>query len=287
LAVSSCGGVSTGDGAPGLDVNFSSLQSSASVEKNVSYGPGMYRNMDIYTPSHAAPDRPVLIFFHGGFWQNGDKKDYAFIGQTMAQHGILTIVANYSLYPQAVSPAFLKDGADAVAWIRENIAAYGGNPRRVFLMGHSAGAYIATMLALNPDYLAQDGLAPSSIAGVIGLAGLYDFLPLSGKPYAAVFSNDQPLENTQPTHFASAAAPPMLLITGSNDDTVDPANSTALAARIKEKGGRVKLSIYPRIGHVGLLLPFSPDSHGSTAIVDEVTAFITSQPDSNGIAKAH
>ena len=257
----------------GFNVNFSS-QSSASVEQNVPYGPGAQRTLDIYTPSRPAQDRPVLVFFHGGFWQSGDKKDYDFIGRTMAQRGVLTLVVNYRLYPQAIFPDFVKDGADAVAWTRENIAAYGGNPRRVFLMGDSAGAYIAVMLALDPQYLAQDGLAGSSIAGVIGISGLYNFLPLGGKTYAAAFNSFKVPETTQPVHYASANAPPMLLITGQNDDMVDPANSATLASAIKAKGGKVDLSLYPQSGHIGLLLPFSPAYHGSTRIVDEVTAFL-------------
>ncbi len=203
--------------------------------------------------------------------------DYDFIGRTLAAKGVLVVIADYRLYPEVTFPEFLYDGADAVAWVRQNAASYGGNPNHIFLMGHSAGAYIALMLALDPEYLAHAGMAPADLAGVIGISGLYDFLPQTGASYAPIFQDAMPVAKTQPVAFASRQTPPILLLTSDHDDVVDPRNTSALAGKLKEKGGRVDTITYPETGHIGILLPFSPLFHGSSAIVDDVTSFIAGQ----------
>jgi acetyl esterase/lipase len=124
-------------------------------------------------------------------------------------------------------------------------------------MGHSAGAQIATLLALNGDYLQAEGLDPTMIAGVIGLAGPYDFLPLQDATLKAIFGPEAQWLESQPIDFVRPGAPPMLLVTGGDDDTVDPGNTQRLATRLRAAGDHVTETIYPAIGHKILIGAFA------------------------------
>ncbi len=243
--------------------------------RDVPFGSDPREALDIYHPDTPGAGRPVLVFFYGGGWRSGDKADYAFLGQTMAKRGIVTVIANYRLYPQVTFPAFLSDAADAAGWAVRHASEYGGDPHRVYLMGYSTGAYMAAMLTLDRQYLARDGLAPTDYAGMIGLAGPYDFSQIS-KEYAALFPDgNSPRAN--PVDQVTGQPPPMLLLSGSNDDVVPVQNTSLLAARVNAAGGRATVITYPGVGHIGIMLPFSAVSHSNAAIVDDVTAFLKSK----------
>ena len=199
---------------------------------DVSYAPGDRHDLDIYAPNGRSA-APVVVFIYGGRWSFGDKADYRFVAAALAARGFLTVVPDYRLYPQVRFPAFLRDNAAAVAWTKANIARYGGDPRRIFLMGHSAGAYNVAMLTLDKQWLAADGLDPDrDIAGMIGLAGPYDFLPLTDADVKDIFSPAEDLRLTQPITFARGNAPPMFMAAGTADQTVMPRNTEHLAAAI-------------------------------------------------------
>jgi len=136
------------------------------VVRHLHYGPSPAQIVDVYAPDRAA-DAPVVVFIHGGSWRTGDPDMYAFVGAALAARGIVTVLAGYRLYPQATYPAFLQDSARAVAFARDYAAGFGGNPACLFVMGHSAGAYNALMLALDPRWLAPG----TALVGAIGLAG--------------------------------------------------------------------------------------------------------------------
>jgi poly(3-hydroxybutyrate) depolymerase len=122
----------------------------------VAYGPLPRQRLDIYAPPDA--DRaPVVVFFYGGSWRSGDRADYRFAGDALASRGIVAVIADYRLYPEARYPTFLQDAAQVVAWTQQHIGGYGGDPGRVFVAGHSAGGYIAAMLALDPRWLHRAG----------------------------------------------------------------------------------------------------------------------------------
>jgi acetyl esterase/lipase len=139
-------------------------------------------------------------------------------------------------------------------------------------MGHSAGAYNAVMLGLDPDWLRQAGGDPSQIGGVIGLAGPYDFLPITDPDVVPVFPHPGPA--TQPISFVGAAKPPLLLLTGDADTKVKLRNTRALAARTVAAGGQAETHIYPRIGHVGLILAVAPVFQWRAPVVHDVMTFI-------------
>ena len=242
----------------------------------VAYGSDPRQSLDIYAPRDAR-DAPVLVFFYGGSWNSGRRQDYAFAGRAFAAQGFVTVVADYRLLPEVHYPAFVEDGAAAVAWTRAHIGQYGGDAARIGVTGHSAGAYIAMMLALDPRWLAAAG-APGAVKAVVGMAGPYDFYPFEqGGAAEAAFSVAADPRDTQPiAHVGDAvrgAVPPALLLTGGEDVTVKPRNAKALAAALTAAGAIVETRIYSGIGPIGLILAVSKPFRAKAPALADAAAF--------------
>lgn len=217
---------------------------------DIVYAPGPRHSLDVYAPAGAASRAPVVVFFYGGGWETGEKSTYRFVGANLAEHGMVVVIPDYRLYPAVRFPAFEQDAAAAVAWVKANIARYGGDPHRLFLMGHSAGAQIAALLALDPEYLRAEALSRRDVCGVIGLAGPYDFHPAT-RTERAIFGAS--MGWGQPIAFAQSGAPPMLLLAGLSDRTVDPGSTLRFAARLNAGGGSARGRLYPGISHTGIV----------------------------------
>ncbi len=244
---------------------------------NLAYGPLARQKLDVYTPTVAAPSGgwPVAVFFYGGSWNSGERADYRFVGSALAARGVLTLVADYRLYPEVRFPEFLRDSALAVAWGLTEAGRLGGNPKRVFVMGHSAGGYNAAMLALDPRWLASAGHAPTELAGWIGLAGAYDFLPSSLPDVQPVFFHPNYPPNAQPIDFGSVRAVPTFLGAPVTDAVVSPTRSTlALAARLEAAGTPLTLRMYERASHSTLIGAFSPPLRFLAPVLDDVLDFM-------------
>ena len=210
------------------------------VASGVAYGPGPRQALDVWAPrSQSAVPRPVVVFFYGGAWNSGSRGDYGFAGRAYAAKGFVAIVADYRLVPQVRFPAFVQDGAMAVKWTRDNAARFGGDPARLTLAGHSAGAYIGAMLALDPQWLRAAGVPSGTVRAAALLAGPYDFLPLTDIRAADAMGNWPRPQETQPIHYARADAPPLWLAAGTADTVVKPRNSAALAGRLQALGAPV------------------------------------------------
>jgi acetyl esterase/lipase len=237
------------------------------------YGDGFRHKLDVYRPRGGAR-APVIVFFYGGRWQSGGKGWYRPLAAALAARGYATVVPDYRLYPEVRFPEFLIDGAHAIRWTRDNIAAFDGDPRQLFVMGHSAGAYIAAMLALDPQWLGGVGLRPDrDVAGLIGLAGPYDFLPLKDPKLVDIFDGpDRAI--TQPISFADGAKPPALLITGAADFVVAPGNSSRLAARLRRSGNDATDLAYPRLGHFTILAGLVPLLSGLMPLMRDLRTFV-------------
>ena len=247
-----------------------------SRQADIAYGPLPRQKLDVYVPDAAVKrPYPVVVFFYGGGWESGKRENYRFVGAALASRGVVTMVADYRLFPEVVFPAFVEDGALAVRWAQDHAAESGGDPKRLFLMGHSAGAQIAAMLALNKQYLQAAGADPHLIAGLIGLSGPYDFLPLKSATLKKIFGDPAP-RATQPIDFVTADAPPTLLINGSDDTTVDPGNSRRLSAALKSVGRPVEHRVYAGVGHVRVVAGFSPALARGVPVTDDVMRFIDS-----------
>jgi acetyl esterase/lipase len=246
-------------------------RASARVAQGVAYGAGERLRLDVYAPrSAAARPRPVIIFFYGGSWNSGRRQGYAFAARALAAQGFVVIVPDYRLMPEARYPDFLRDCAAAVRWARSHSGAYGGDGERIVLAGHSAGAYNAAMLALDPSLL---GLDRKAVRGVAGLAGPYDFLPLDDDSTVAAFGAWPRPAETQPISYAAPGAPPALLLHGEADTRVKPRNSRKLAGLLQAAGSDVRLKLYPGLGHIGILTALAIPFRRQAPVLADVAAF--------------
>jgi acetyl esterase/lipase len=246
-------------------------------QTGIAYGQNVRHQLDIYRSTNTQVAAPVIVFFYGGNWNTGQRADYRFVGAALAAKGYVAVLPDYRLYPEVRYPEFLADSAQAVRWVFDHIAEFGGDVRNVFLMGHSAGAYNAAMLALNADYLRAAGVDARRVRGLIGLAGPYDFLPLIGPIAKAVFGFPDTPITTQPIQFASPAAPPAMLLTGERDDLVDPGNSTRLAARLQQHGVPARVIAYPGLGHRTLVGALAAPLRALGPVLDDVAGFVNQQ----------
>lgn len=204
-------------------------------------------SLDIYRPPGANGDAPVVVFFYGGSWQRGTRGEYAFVGQRLADNGIVTLVADYRTFPRAKFPGFMDDAAKAVAWAKANAQRYGGSPSRLFIAGHSAGAQIAGLLGADKRYLARAGVPIGDIAGVIGLSGPYDF-DITGQ-YRPIFDPPSQYPDAQTVNFVDGDEPRFLLIHGESDRVVETKDSIELADKLRAHGEPVTLVLLPDKGH--------------------------------------
>lgn len=242
------------------------------VAKDQAFAPGPRGTLDVYAPREARADAklPVIVFFYGGSWNSGSKDGYAFAGRALAAQGFVTVIPDYRLVRDAKYPAFLEDGAAAVRWVRAHAAQYGGDPDSIILAGHSAGAYNAAMLSLDPRWLGADRAA---VRGMIGLAGPYQFLPLDTQVTRDTFGGVTDLETTQPINFASAGDPPALLLAGAKDDLVMGSNSVGLAMKLSEAGVPVETRVYEDLGHVGIMGALSRPLRGKGPVLEDMARF--------------
>jgi acetyl esterase/lipase len=224
----------------------------------------------------------VVVFFYGGSWQSGSRDTYRFLGSALARRGIVTVVPDYRVYPEVTFPAFLEDGAAAVDWVRDNVARYGGDRERIVLMGHSAGAHMAAMLAIDGRWLAKVGVEPRrDIAGLVGLAGPYDFLPIRDPTLQLLFEGANRPE-TQPVTFVEGGEAPALLITGGRDTTVDPGNSRRLAARLRAHGSEARVVVRPLLGHLSILGMLASPFNAVSPMLDTIECFVEQMTSDSG-----
>lgn len=235
---------------------------------NQTYGEQLRQQLNIHVPNTVKNNTDVVIFYYGGRWQSGNKEDYTFIADAFTSKELITVIPDYRIYPDVDWREFINDGAMAYQWVYDNIARFGGNPERIFIMGHSAGAHIAAMVTTRQSLIGNAGKHP---CGFIGLAGPYDFLPIRDADIKRVFSSANDLQETQPITFVSKDNPDMLLLHGLDDTTVKPGNSTRMVARVKQVGGRAQAKLYPGVDHTDILISLASTFRGySPALADSI-----------------
>lgn len=221
----------------------------AVVGDGISFGTDPRHVLDVYAPQNLTSAAPVVVFIYGGAWNRGERAEYRFVGHALAARGYVTVIPDYRLVPETRYPGFLEDNARAVRWVQDNIGRFGGDPARVFLAGHSAGAYNAVTLGLDRSFLDQAGVT-IPIRGVAGLAGPYSVYPFEFSELQQAFGHVDNPQATQPVNIVGPGAVPMFLATGINDMIVSPRNTEHLARRLAESGLPVVRREYEGLGHM-------------------------------------
>lgn len=267
-------------------LNAVTPSSSYTRTADIAYGDNPRQHLDIYVPRQAASTpgqpRPVVVFFYGGSWNDGSRADYAFVGEALASRGYIAVLPDYRVYPEVRYPEFLRDSAQAVAWTLRSIGSYGGDLKQVFVMGHSAGAYNAAMVALDARWLHAAGADPSQLRGWIGLAGPYDFLPIDNPDVKPVFWYPDSPPDSQPVRHVSPGAPPALLVASHKDKLVNAErNSAGMARQLQQQGVAVQLHYEDSTSHASLVASLARPLRFLAPTLDTVSAFIDHPPPRN------
>lgn len=250
-AFSSCSGTTL--------LNWASSNGAYSARSEHAYGVHERQHLDIYEPAaSSASPAPVVVFFYGGGWRDGSKDMYEFVGSSLAREGIVVVVPDYRLWPEVRYPVFVEDAAAAVAWVQREIERFGGDREQIFVAGHSAGAYMAALVALDERYLIGAGGDPDGLAGLAALSGPYDFLPLDEGSYLQDVFPVPLRDGSQPLEYASSRALPMLLVHGMDDERVLPLNSVRISEKARTAGSAVRLRLYPGVGHARVVAALAP-----------------------------
>ncbi len=260
------------------DMFFAAIDSATDthnvIERHgIVFDAGHALSLDAYMPKNAA-NAPIVVFFYGGSWEDGKRRWYRYVGDALASHGVVTFIPDYRKFPDVHFPAFMHDGANAVAWAHAHATEFGGDPRRLFVMGHSSGGQIAALLAADKRYLNAVGMQPRDLAGMIGVAGAYAFLPFVDDEPEIFGNTAKGRYDSQPVNFVDGDEPPMLLLQGTDDDDVPPSNAEAMAERVQAMGGIAVLKLYPDVGHSAIMLAFARGHHGRAPSLADTLTFI-------------
>lgn len=242
------------------------------IGDGIAYADGPRHKLDVYGPEQRGGAAPVVFFIYGGGWSRGERADYQFVGRALASRGFVTVIADYRLVPEVRFPDFLSDSANALRWVQDNIASYGGDPNRVFLAGHSAGAYNAVMLALDPSYRQEYGVTMPILA-VAALSGPYDFYPFEYGEVKDAFGSAPNPEGTQPINLITSNSPPMYLASGTTDPIVRVQNTNHFAERLRAQGVWVTTKYYEGFGHMEPVIAMGALWRWRMPVLDDMVSF--------------
>lgn len=237
------------------------------VEKDIAFGDNPRDTMDIYYPkskNENSANTPVVVFIYGGSWNRGEKSEYEFVGRKLASLGYITMLPNYRVYPEVKYPDFLKDGAKSIAKLVDQLKTEKYQPLKpsdkIVLMGHSAGAYNAAMLAMDDRWLARENLNRADlIEGLIGMAGAYNIYPIGVPEVRPVFNHPNYPEKSQPIDYVAESKVPTLLLAPESDELVSlEKNTFSLAKALGEVGTPNQLVTVEGTDHISLIGTLSP-----------------------------
>ncbi len=231
------------------------------IHKKIAYGTHQRQFLDIYQPtnlpsnltSHAEHGLPVVIFIHGGSWQHGEKEGHGFIGRSLAQAGYLTVVIDYRLAPKNIYPDFINDSVSAIAWVYQHIAEYGGDPNKLFVMGHSAGAFNAVVAVDDVRFWRNSHVPTTAIKAVIGLAGPYSFDYRQYQSKIAFPAHLHP-EGVMPDRHVRPDAPPHYLMVAENDKLVGIKNMLKMKRALERAKVPVETVVIPKVNHISMIV---------------------------------
>lgn len=227
---------------------------------DVAYGSDFFQKLDIYLPISTVPESPcpVLLFLHGGAWRHGFKEWEGFIAPQITDLPAVFVSGNYRLAPESKWPAQLHDVADAVTWIYKNIRRYGGDPRRLFLSGHSAGGHLVTMLALRPALLAERGIAEPIVRACCPMSAVFDVRLDRDPPSATrekvtlnlLSSREDDLDASPVTHTKGNQVP-FYISYGAQDTDDIKADAALMELLLRKNSGIVDVDVFPGLTHFG------------------------------------
>ena len=220
--------------------------------------------LDVYEPRQkSATARPVVVFIHGGSWNSGNKNIYTFIGRRLARQGLIAVIINYRLAPEVLVPSMADDCARAVLWTKQHIAEYGGDPNRIFVMGHSAGGGLAALLATDNALFTKLGLDKNPVKGAIldDPAGvdMFDYLKKMEYPndqqYLVPFgTNPTVWREVSPIYYLKASSPPILVYAGGRTYPSITSSTRKFNQRLEELGIKHRYQVLAGKKHVGMVL---------------------------------
>ena len=244
------------------------------LASNVTFNAEEQLELDVWGAPKANGKKPVLVFFYGGGWANGERSHYGFAARAYAAKGFIVVLPDYRKVPQIRFPVFNQDGAAAVRWVHDNIERYGGDPAQIVLAGHSAGAYIAMMLTLDRHYLRDAGVDPEIVLATVGLSGPYDFYPYDSKRSINAMRAWPSPQETQPIAYARKDAPPIMVVTGTSDDTVKPRNAILLSKRLHELGAPIEFRAYNDLNHEDVVMALSKPFRSKAPVLQDSADFL-------------
>ena len=257
------------------------IKADHTVATDISFGSEAWQKLDVHIPNaDTDADKPVLIFFYGGSWDSGNKEMYFFVADAFARLGYVVVIPDYLKYPEARFPDFMHDGAAAVAWVKNNIDQYGGDPSTIFIAGHSAGAHLGSLLLTDERYLQKYNLSPRDVLGFSGLAGPYNFTPKRAT-LKVIFGPEENYPKMQTSNFVNGNEPPMLLLHGAEDTTVGVFNQEILITALNETGNPSTGALYPKLTHIGILMSLTPWLRKDSTTIDDMDTFFKSLIDSS------
>ncbi len=255
-------------------LNLLSPRRGIRLSTDLQYGPAQRHRLDIYSPRNVDTQTPIVVFLYGGRWQQGTRDGYRFVGRSLARRGFIAVIPDYRLYPEVCFPAFVEDAALALRWVSRELLDTAVGRRPLFISGHSAGAHIAALMALDERYLEAHQLSPAMLTGVVGISGPYDFLPLRDQDLREMFGPEARHPESQPMHWVRSGAPPFLLLHGDADHTVRPGNARRLAEALRSSGVSVQTRYYPAQGHLRPLAGLARPLRWLSPTLQDLGAFI-------------
>lgn len=261
-------------------LNATDRQAGIDMQRGIVFDAAHDLKLDVYRPA-GTTHAPLVVFFYGGSWVRGERAWYRFVGTALASHGVIVVIPDYRKYPHVKMGGFMQDAARAVVWAHGHAEELGSTPDDVFVMGHSAGGQIGALLATDPSWLAPYGLHPDELAGFIGLAGCYDFMPIPAneKDMLGMFGRDAASQaRAQPVRFVRGLEPPMLLLQGLGDHEVAPSNAVSLARVLQAHHEDAALHLYPKVSHNALVFALSRPFRAEAPTLDDVLRFVRAHP---------
>ncbi|MCA4778986.1 alpha/beta hydrolase [Acinetobacter towneri] len=225
------------------------------VQSNIAYGLRARHRLDLYRTTTPRPQRPLMVFVHGGAWSRGDKQDYRFVGEAFAKEGFDVAVMNYQLAPQHIFPTYIDDLTLALNYLTQQQHKLGISTAQVVLMGHSAGAFNVMSLLYHPQPYALS--CKDHIRAIIGLAGPYHFDYKDDPLCADAFDQEVPYQDVMPYYFVEPNSVKHYLLVAEKDQIVGASNATDFDHVLKKYGNHSEIIVIPKTGHVSVMASVS------------------------------